>query len=575
MIALLFLLLALIDDQSKPVLKEAIVVSGIRAEEKTPVTKTDIDKEAIETDYYGQDIPLLLRDAPSINTYTEAGIGGSGYSYITLRGISPTRINFTLDGVPLADSEDMGTYFSDFPDLAHSLESIQVQRGVGTSTVGSPSFGGSINFESVALRQSPQTSAEIGAGSYGTKFATAAYQTGWLPSGFALYTRLSAQASDGWRESSGVRQRNLFLSAAKTLGDSQFKLTGFSGHEYSQLAFFAADLDTLKTDLRANPLTPADKDSFGYDLAQLQWMRSNLTASVFYQRGYGWYDLDQQRYGLDGMLIGGMVTASASYGPVSANYGVHVNQFRREHTRDDYRNYGTKGEANAFAKFNYDPAPWHLYADMQVRTTDFHYHGDVAIDPIRWTFFNPKLGARYDLSSTSGVYASAGMSTREPTRNDLFQGEDNASFAHDLHAVKPERLIDLEAGWDHHTRAATLKANVYAMEFHHEIASTGELSDIGLLLRRNVDRSYRRGIELEGAWQATPSLRLRGNANLSHNRISKWTQFFGDESRVYRDVNPLLTPALLANQTIEWMPIRPLTLGVTGRYAGQSYPANT
>src|SRR5438067_193552 len=459
MSALLFFLLALLDeDQSKPVLKESIVVSEIRADEKTPVTKTDLDKETIEKDYYGQDIPLLLRDVPSINTYTEAGIGGSGYSYITLRGISPTRINFTLDGVPLADSEDMGTYFADFPDLARSLESIQVQRGVGTSTVGSPSFGGSINFESVALRQSPQTSAVVGAGSYGTKSASAAYQTGWLPSGFALYARLSAQASDGWRESSGVRQRNLFLSAAKTLGDSQLKLTGFSGHEYSQLAFFAADLDTLRTNLRANPLTPADKDSFGYDLAQLQWMRSNLTASVFYQRGYGWYDLDQQRYGLDGMLVGGMVTASASYGPVAANYGVHVNEFRREHTLDelsdgarDYFNYGTKREANAFAKFNYDPAPWHLHSDLQLRTTDFHYHGDVHMDPIRWTFFNPKLGARYDLSSNSGVYASAGLSTREPTRNDLFQGEDNASFAHDLHAVKPERLLDLEAGWDRRT----------------------------------------------------------------------------------------------------------------------------
>src|SRR5436190_12883562 len=173
MTALLLFLLAITDEQSKPILHESIVVSGIRAEEKTPVTKTDIDKETIEKDYYGQDIPLLLRDAPSINTYTEAGIGGSGYSYITLRGISPTRLNFTLDGVPLADSEDMGTYFADFPDLAHSLESIQVQRGVGTSTVGSPSFGGSVNLASIALSQTSSLDAQAGAGSYGTKFATA------------------------------------------------------------------------------------------------------------------------------------------------------------------------------------------------------------------------------------------------------------------------------------------------------------------------------------------------------------------------------------------------------------------
>src|SRR5437764_10153948 len=170
----LLLLLALLlgDEAAKPVLKELIVVSGIRAEAKTPVTKTDLDRGTIEKDYYGQDIPLLLRDTPSINAYAEAGSGGSGYSYITLRGISPTRLNFTLDGVPLADSEDMGTYFADFPDLAHSLQSIQVQRGVGTSTVGSPSFGGSINFEWVALTHASQASAEICAGSFGTRFAT-------------------------------------------------------------------------------------------------------------------------------------------------------------------------------------------------------------------------------------------------------------------------------------------------------------------------------------------------------------------------------------------------------------------
>ena len=100
---------------------------------------------------------------------------------------------------------------------------------------------------------------------------------------------------------------------------------------------------------------------------------------------------------------------------------------------------------------------------------------------------------------------------------------------------------------------------------------------VGLLLRRNVDRSYRRGIELEGAWQATPSLRLRGNANLSRNRISKWTQFYdvydaggaivGSQALLHRDVNPVLTPAVLLNQTIEWTPTRPLTLGATVRYA--------
>jgi iron complex outermembrane receptor protein len=580
----------------RPGLAENIVVSGIRAEAKTPVTKSDVDRATIERDYYGQDIPLLLRDTPSIDTYAEAGVGGSGYSYITLRGISPTRINFTLDGVPLADSEDMTTYFADFPDLARSLQSIQVQRGVGTSTVGSPSFGGSVNLESIAPSPESSTSAEIGFGSFGSKTATVGYQSGALPGGYAFYTRLSADQSNGFRESSGYRARNLFLSASKQNEDSQLRLTGFTAHEWTQQSFLAADSDTLKQDLRANPFGPNDRDSFGYDLAQLQYLRAlspstNMTASAYYQRGYGWYRLSNDRYGLDGLLLGSLVTLSTTRGPWSANYGLHVNDFKREHTLDEvggaraYFNYGTKSEANAFAKFNYDAARWHLYSDTQLRTADFHYHGDVKIDPIRWTFFNPKLGARYDLSSTTGVYASAGLSRREPARSDLFGGEDNASVPYDLHSVHPERLLDLESGWDYRGASATIHANVYAMEFRNEIASTGELSPIGALLRRNVDRSYRRGLELDYSWQAAQRIRLRGNANVSRNRIHTWKQFYdvydaageitGSQPITFHDVNPVLTPAVIVNQTIEFAPSSTTTIGLTARHVGRSYLDNT
>jgi iron complex outermembrane receptor protein len=580
----------------RPGLAENIVVSGIRAEAKTPVTKSDVDRSTIERDYYGQDIPLLLRDTPSIETYAEAGVGGSGYSYITLRGISPTRINFTLDGVPLADSEDMATYFADFPDLPRSLQSIQVQRGVGTSTVGSPSFGGSVNLESIAPSPESSTSADIGFGSFGSKTATVGYQSGALPAGYAFYTRLSADQSNGFRESSGYRARNLFLSASKQNEDSQLRLTGFTAHEWTQQSFLAVDSNTLKQNLRANPFGPNDRDSFGYDLAQLQYLRAisqstNMTASGYYQRGYGWYRLSNDRYGLDGLLLGSLVTLSTTRGPWSANYGLHVNDFKREHTLDEvggaraYFNYGTKSEANAFAKFSYDAARWHLYSDTQLRTADFHYHGDVSIDPIRWTFFNPKLGARYDVTPSSGIYASAGLSRREPARSDLFGGEDNASVPYDLHSVRPERLLDFESGWDYRGASATIHANVYAMEFRNEIASTGELSPIGALLRRNVDRSYRRGLELEYSWQAAQRIRLRGNANVSRNRIHTWTQFYdvydaagnvtGSEPITFHDVNPVLTPAVIVNQSIEFAPSSTTTFGLTARHVGRSYLDNT
>ena len=322
-----------------------------------------------------------------------------------------------------------------------------------------------------------------------------------------------------------------------------------------------------------------------------------MTASAYYQRGYGWYDLQSSipeivsRYGLDGLLIGSMVTMSTTHGPWTANYGLHVNDFRREHTLDivggprAYFNYGTKSEANAFAKFSYDAARWHLYSDTQLRTADFHYHGDVAIDPIRWTFFNPKLGARYDLSSTTSAYASAGLSRREPARSDLFGGEDNASVPYNLHSVRPERLLDFESGWDYRGAMATVHANVYAMEFRNEIASTGELSPIGALLRRNVDRSYRRGIELEYSWQAASRVKLRGNANVSRNRIHTWTQFYdvydaagnitGSEPITFHDVNPVLTPTLIVNHSIEFAPSLKTTFGLTASHVGRSYLDNT
>ncbi len=580
-----------------PVFTETVVVTDIRAEARNPVTKTDIDREEIERRYHGQDVPLLLRDAPAINAYAESGVGGAGYSYISLRGISPTRINFTLDGVPLADSEDMGTYFADFPDLARSLESIQIQRGVGTSTFGSPSFGGSVNLESVDAGGDPGTSATLGGGSFGNRQASVGFRSGALPwaNDMAVYLRLSYLESDGFRDNSAMRQRNLFFGAVKQLGDARLRLTGFSGREHQQLSFYATDAETLKTDLRANPLRPEEKDSFGYDLASLQYIRSfshdsHVTASAYYQRGYGWYRLYDfgtdvlRQYGLDGMLIGGLATYARAFNEnLSVTTGVHANRFKRDHTRDDlslevrdYANYGVKQEANAFAKIEYERQRWHLYGDAQVRYADFEYHGDVDIRPISWTFLNPKVGARYWLGGPGSVYASFGMTTREPARNDFFHGEDNPSVAYDLRAVRPERVYDLEAGWNYVTASVELAANVYAMEFRNEIAATGELSEIGLPLRRNVDRSHRRGIELDLSWYAMPALRLRTAANFSRNRIEEWTQFYDPSTAItYHDVEPLLTPSVIVSQQVDYRPSSRLQIGALGRWVGRSYLDNT
>ena len=583
-------------------LAETITVSGIRAEDPIPVTKTDIGRQEIEQRYHGQDVPLLLRDAPSVTAYSESGVGGSGYSYITLRGVPPTRINFTLDGVPLADSEDMGTYFADFPDLARSLESVQIQRGVGTSTFGTPSFGGSVNLESIALGTRQGLDATLAGGSFGNQQVSVGYHSGNLPGGLALYTRLSYLENEGFRENSAMRQRNLFFSGSKQVGVGQLKLTGFAGHESQQSSYYAADEETLRGNLRANPMRPEETDSFGYDLAQLQYIRpvgdGAMTASAYYQRGYGAFRLFRsgtdtlRSYGLDGMLLGSMLTYARTTGPLTVNYGVHVNRFKRDHTRDnltegirDYANYGVKTEENAFAKVGYTVGKWLFFGDAQVRHAAFDYHGSVEIPGIDWTFFNPRIGTRYHVSADASFYVSAGTSSREPARNDMFLGEDDLKEAVDPRAVRPERVVNIEAGWNYRRPALELAANVYAMEFRDEIAATGELSETGLAIRRNVDRSYRRGIELESTWQPSALVRLKTSANVSRNRIGEWTQFYdvydasGEwmDSRpvTFRNVTPLLTPDVIISQSIDYTPSARWSAGVIGRYVGESYLDNT
>ncbi|HYC87842.1 MAG TPA: TonB-dependent receptor [Thermoanaerobaculia bacterium] len=606
-----------VDVTLDPAFAETITVSGIRAEAETPVTKSDLPREEIEKRYYGQDVPLLLRDAPAVTAFSESGAGGTGYSYISLRGVSPSRINFTLDGVPLADSEDMGTYFADFPDLARSLESVQIQRGVGTSTVGTPSFGGSVNMQSIDLGQEQRVDATLGAGSFGGRQVSAGWHSGALPTGLALYARVSYLENEGFRDNSGVRQRNVFLSGSKTVGDALLKVTGFSGHMEQQASYYATEAALLETNPRANPLRPEEKDDFGYDLGQVQYIRplggdADMTASVYYQRGYGWFRLfssagELRQYGLDGMLLGAIGTYSRTRGAMTLNTGLHVNRFKRDHTRDnigmwsglqpaedgglkpaphrDYANYGVKGEANAFAKLTYTAGKWLLYGDAQVRHATFDYHGDVDIESIDWTFFNPKIGVRHTLNARSSIYASAGTTTREPARNDMFLGQDNLSEPLDPHAVRPERVVDIEAGWDYRAARFEWSANLYAMEFRNEIAATGGQSETGMALRRNVDRSFRRGVELDAAWQASAVLRLRTVANLSRNRIRDWTQsvdvydasgaWAGSRALAYRDVEPLLTPSVILSQAVDYTPGARFRAGAIGRYVGRAYLDNT
>jgi iron complex outermembrane receptor protein len=580
-------------------LTEEVVVQAVRAEERTPVTKTDIAGEAIDLVNRGQEMPFLLGRTPSVNFQSDNGLA-AGYAYFNIRGIGQTRLNVTLDGVPLQDPEDQALYFSNFGDFASVVDSIQVQRGVGTSSVGSASYGGSVNFASVSPAGRRGLEAQVGGGSWGTGRATAAVHSGLLGRAWGLYARASGQTTDGFREHSGVDQGTIYYGATRSAARSLFKLFGFSGRERTELAYLATEEATLETNLRANALSPEEKDRFGQDFVQAQYTHlvggaTTLMAQAYYNGAQGWFRIqsgeDLQQYGLDGRFVGLVLGATHRSGRLGLNWGAHANDFTRDHFMDvvggsrAYVNTGLKNEYNTFLKATWDAGRTRLWADAQVRHARFEYRGDQPLGSVSWTFFNPKAGVRFDPSPSVGLYASVGRMSREPARSDMLNGEDDATLPYDLRAVEPERVANAEAGVEVRRGGFVARANAYAMEFDNEIALSGELSEIGLPVRRNAGRSHRRGVELDVAWSISPEWRLRAAAALSRNRIEEWTQYYDVYDAggawlesvpvVHRDVEPLLTPSALLDASVEWNPSADLGLLVGGRWVDAAQLDNT
>jgi len=587
--------------ESDSTIEETITVIGIRAGEDVPVTTTNLDREEIETLSYGQDLPQLLQYTPSMTWYSDSGIG-SNYSYFSMRGIQQTRINMTFDGAPLNDPAEHAVYFNNFHDFTNTVDSIQIQRGVGTSSVGSPSYGGSVNFASAPASQERGGDLRLAFGSFDTKRASLAYESGVLANGISVGGRFSYADTDGYRDNSGTRHQTIFFDAGWQGERSSLKLTSFFGDEETQLAFLAVEPEILRENRRFNPLDEEDRDNFGQSFAQLKFTHALpsdtlLTASLYYNGADGWFRLwddpeaknEQLQFGIDQAFVGTMVTVSKSIDRLSTTLGAHFNDFSGDHTLDIdqsriYENTGSKQTANAFGKVEYRLGAWLLFGDLQLRWAEFSYEGDIDLSSVDWTFLDPKIGARRLISPRLSVYASLGRAQREPARMDLLLGEDNATVPHDLEAVRPETVLDFEAGVDLDTPGLALQANVYAMEFTDEIALTGELSEIGLPLRTNVDKSYRRGLEVDLKWRATQHWSLLHTANLSRNRIREWTQFYDvydeqgtwidSEPITYRDVPPLLTPEVMVNLGVEWAGPGS-SVALMGRYIDDAQLDNT
>jgi iron complex outermembrane recepter protein len=578
---------------------ERVTVTALRGDAAAPIPQRTMDRQEVERRYVGQDVPLLLTGQPSVTSYAEAG-GFSNYTYLRLRGIDHTRVNITLDGVPLNDPEDQFVYFSNFPDFGNSLESVQIQRGVGTSSYGTAAYAGAINFQSMALASAERSGeVQLGRGSFGTTRGSGEWVSGRVSDRFAMYARLSAHRTEGYRHHSGNTGQSYFANGGYFGARDIVKITAFGGRSRNELAYLAVPLPDLERDPRTNPLAEDERDDFQQHFASASWTRAlgpqaAMQATAYTIWASGDYDVriapDLYNFQLASRVTGALATWSARTGRFDLDIGAHASSYHRDHSlaiRPElgsliHHNTGRKREQSAFAKAVLSLGEAMLYGDLQLRHPEFEYvpsaGSGVAARRIAWTFVNPKVGITWELSRLATLYASYGSNGREPTRNDMFAGFDdvdttNIDFVGPLSRVRPERVYDTEAGVRWRTPSLSANLNVFDMRFRNEITPVGELSYIGLPLRKNVRSSYRRGLEADITWRLLPTIIASANATMSRNRIAEYTD--DATGATHQDVEPLLTPTLLLNNMLDWQMTPGFSFSVGGRYVGRSFLANT
>lgn len=615
--------------EPKDFLTEEFIVSATRASASTPTTFSNVDKSEIAKRNLGQDIPILLNFTPSVVSYSDAG-AGVGYTGLRIRGSDQTRINATVNGIPLNDAESHGVFWVNMPDFASSVENVQIQRGVGTSTNGAATFGASLNFQTDTRRDEAYAELDNGFGSFNTWRHTVKAGTGLLNNRFAVDARLSKITSDGYVDRAFSDLSSWFVSGGYYGEKSVIKLVAFSGKEQTYQSWYGLPESKLKDDRTYNFYTyDNETDNYQQDHYQLiytgkvgsNW-KTNLALHYTYGRGY--YEQFREndrfsRYNLPDVVVGDQVISRSDiirrrwldndfYGFVgSVNYvstdgkldwiiGGGANRYDGGHfgeiiwarfagntnIRDRYYdNNAIKDDRNIYTKATYEIKPGlNLFGDLQLRGINYSFIGvndDLRIVDGRadYTFFNPKFGFSYEKGNQTW-YASYAVANREPTRSDF---TDNPI----TEVPRPERLNNVEAGVRAKAGSFSYNANFYYMGYRDQLILTGQINDVGAYIRENVAASYRAGIELDGAYQLSSAWTLGGNIALSQNKIREFTEYIDDysvedfrqETFTYTNTDIAFSPNVVASAIIEYKPTKNLSLNWLSKYVGRQFLDNT
>ena len=593
-VIMLFCNLLFGQDSLKTIRLEEVAVTAVRATEDAPVPRTNLTKKEIDAVYMGQHpIFLLEKSTPGLFSYSESGTALANYGQMRLRGINQERINFTLNGVPLNDMIDQGVFFSNFTDVSSNFESIQVQRGVGTSSNGVSSYGGSVNFESLNLRgRESFTKVQLGGGTFETLRGNFQHFTGINKKGWGFMSSFSKLTSKGYRDNTSTDATSYFMTGGYYGDRDVLKFTFFTSRAENGLGYLAIEESILENDRTFNNLNKNDVDDFRQFLAQVQYNRMLSDELILGITGYyGGAGGDFITFGTNFPLKndhpGVIVNADYSKQHFSLNAGLHFYTFQRknEESRPDdlanpfYNEASQKDEVSGFVKTNYQLGKLNIYGDVQLRSAQLTIspdytvvniapEGDIKFD---WTFLNPRMGATYEVNDDFSVYSSFGRSGREPTKIDLFGGfrldSTNYATVRGGSLSEEEFVNDFELGARYLTQNLILDGNFYLMNFENEIAPDGATLEFGVGQRRNIPKSTRSGFEL--MWNYLPSKLFRFSGNLAYLNTS--VKDLVIDRSVVNNSEQILSPDWIINTQLKINPNEKFNFTFSGRYLGKQF----
>lgn len=602
---------------------DAVMVKAVRANDKTPMSFSNLSKKELRERNLGQDIPMLLNFLPSVVTTSDAG-NGFGYTGIRVRGSDASRVNVTVNGIPYNDSESQGTFWVNMPDFVSSVENVQLQRGVGTSTNGAGAFGASLNLLTDAVNQESSGEVSNSFGSFNSRKHTVKFGTGLMNNHFEISGRLSNIKSDGFIDRAASDLKSYFLQGTYLKNNTLIKALVFGGTEKTYQSWNGIeDLDKLENDRTYNTsgeyiddngnlkFYDNETDNYKQDHYQLHWNQRwsdfwSTNLAFHYTKGKGFYENYKQGedvadYGIEPQEIDGTLVEESDvirrkwldndfYGTTfSLNYkkdkidfiaGGGYNRYEGKHfgnvlwTRSVilpeynfqyYHDFSTKNDLNVFAKLNYAlTSKWNLFGDLQYRNVSYKANGnDTGLVDDNFNFFNPKAGITFTVNDKNNFYFSYARANREPNRTDYEDG-----------SPKPEKMNDFELGWRYNSEKAKVNINAYWMKYQDQLVLTGGLNDVGSPIRANSGKSYRLGIEMEAIIVLSEKFLLRPNVTISSNKNQDFVFERDGVLQNLGDTDIAFSPNMIAANALTFLPIKNMQISLLSKFVGEQYMGN-